>query len=199
MHLMACHFIKALNIPSLARVKQNLHGKAKEADADKEAEASDSDDDELDIDTNMEVEASADDAEALREAAVTDFEPGNIVGKMMAFITQLRSCGQDTRDYLKRLGDILGCSELEIKLWIQTRWGSLSDCFRVTLALQKVPVRSTFYLLYPLAFPAIRLLINSAYLLTPRKLYRLSHQERSGRTIRCQYPNGALFVWHITA
>ena len=88
MHLMACHFIKALNIPSLARVKQGVHGKGKEVEveeADKEAEASDSDDDELDIDTNMEVEASADDAEALREAAVTDFEPGDVVGKNDGF------------------------------------------------------------------------------------------------------------------
>ena len=156
MHLMACHFIKALNIPSLARVKQGVHGKGKEVEveeADKEAEASDSDDDELDIDTNMEVEASADDAEALREAAVTDFEPGDVVGKMMAFIAQLRSCGQDTRDYLKRLGDILGCPQLEIKLWIRTRWGSLSDCFRVTLALQKVPVRTTVLFVIYIDFP----------------------------------------------
>ena len=147
MHLMACHFIKALNIPSLACMKQDLHGKGKEAEVE-EAEVSDSDNDEMDVDTNMEVEASADDAEALREAAMTDFEPGNVVGKMMAFIAQLRDCGQDTRDYLKRLGDILGCSLLEIKLWIRTRWGSLSDCFRVTLALQKVPVRSVIFVIF---------------------------------------------------
>ena len=155
MHLMACHFIKALNIPSLAHVKQHLHGKGKEAEveeADKEAEASDSDDDdELDIDTNMEVEASADNAEALHEASMTDFEPGDVVGKMMAFITQLRSCGEDTRDYLKKLGDILGCPQLEIKLWIQTHWGSLSDCFHVTLSLFR-RCKLLFYSLSPLTF-----------------------------------------------
>ena len=140
MHLMACHFIKALNITPLARVKQHLHGKGKgkETEADEaDAEASDLDD-ELDIDTNTEVEASADDVDALREASETDFEPGDVVGKMMAFIAQLRSSGEDTRDYLKKLGDMQGCQRLEIKLWIRTRWGSLSDCFRVTLALQKV-------------------------------------------------------------
>jgi hypothetical protein len=140
MHLMACHFIKALKIAPLARVKQQLHGKGKEAEveeADGEAEASDSDD-ELDIDTNMEVEASADDADALREASETNFEPGDVVGKMMAFVAQLRSCGEDTRNYLKKLGDMQGCPQLEIKLWIRTRWGSLSDCFCVTLTLQKV-------------------------------------------------------------
>ena len=153
MHLMACHFIKALNITPLSRVKQQLYGKrakGKEAEEeagetgddeaernDEEAEAS-NDIDELDIDTNMEVEPSADDADALCEASVTDFEPGDAVGKMMALIAQLRSCGEDTRNYLKRLGDLQGCPQLKIKLWIRTRWGSLSDCFRVTLALQKV-------------------------------------------------------------
>ena len=148
MHLMACHFIKALNIAPLARVKQKLHGKGKEAEeeeADEEAEASEEaggsgpeDEDEFDIDTDMQVEASADDANALREASETEFEPGDIVGKMMACIAQLRSCGEDTRDYLKKLGDMHGCPQLEIKLWIRSRWGSLSDCFRVTLTLQKV-------------------------------------------------------------
>ena len=142
MHLMACHFIKALNITPLARVKHHLHGKGKGKEAeveevDEEAEGSDSDDD-LDIDTNMELEASADDTDALREASETDFEPGDVVGKIMALIAQLRSCGEDTRNYLKKLGDMQGCPQLEIKLWIRTRWGSLSDCFSVTLTLQKV-------------------------------------------------------------
>ena len=151
MHLMACHFIKALNIPSLARVKQHLHGKGKEAEleeADEEAEASD--DDELDVDTNMDVEASAEDAEALREASETDFEPDDVIGKMIAFIAQLHSCREDTRNFLKKLGDGLGCPQLEIKLWIQTHWGSLSDCFSVTLTLQKVQITFSFPLLYAL-------------------------------------------------
>ena len=38
------------------------------------------DEDELDVDTSMEMEASADDVEALREASLTDFEPGDVVG-----------------------------------------------------------------------------------------------------------------------
>ena len=146
MHLMACHFIKALDIPSLACMKQQLHGKGKEAEVE-EAEASDSeDDDELDIDTNLEVEASADDADALHEASATNFEPGDVVGKMMAFITQLRSCREDTRDYLKKLGDMQGSPQLEIKLWIRMWWGSLSDCFHITLALQKV--RTTVFFIF---------------------------------------------------
>ena len=158
MHLMACHFIKALNITPLARVKQQLHGKGKgkEREVDEaDAEASDSDDDELDIDTNLEVEASADDADALREASETDFEPGDVVGKIMAFIAQLRSSGEDTRDYLKKIGDMQGCPRLEIKLWIRTCWGSLSDCFRVTLSLQKVP--SAVLFIIPIDLYLVRL------------------------------------------
>ena len=146
---MACHFIKALDITPLARVKQQLHGKrakgkeveegaeGTDEEAERNAEASD-DIDEFNIDTDMEVEPSADDADALHEASMTNFKPGDVVGKMMALISQLCSCGEDTRNYLKKLGDMQGCPQLEIKLWIRTRWGSLSDCFRVTLALQKV-------------------------------------------------------------
>jgi hypothetical protein len=84
-------------------------GKGKETveEADEEAEASD-EGDEFDIDTDMRVEASADDADALREASETDFKLGDIVGKIMACIAQLCSCGEDTRDYLKKLGDMQG-------------------------------------------------------------------------------------------
>jgi hypothetical protein len=86
----------------------------------------------------MEVEPSVDDVDALCEASLTNFNAGDVVGKLMALIAQLRACGEDTRDYLKKLGKMQGCPEWEIKLWIRTRWGSLSDCFRVVLTLQKV-------------------------------------------------------------
>jgi hypothetical protein len=108
MHLMACHFVKALKIAPLARVKQQLHAKGNDDETEgtnEEDEEAGDDEDELDVDTSMEVEASADDVEALREASLTDFEPGDVVGKLMAFVSQLRSCGEDTRDYLKKLAD----------------------------------------------------------------------------------------------
>jgi len=56
----------------------------------------------------------------------------------MAFIVQLRLCGEDTHDYLKQLAAAQGCPSWDIKLWVHTRWSSLSDCFHVVLALQKV-------------------------------------------------------------
>ena len=86
----------------------------------------------------MEVEASADDVDALHNASLTNFNAGDVVCKLMALIAQLCACGVDTRDYLKKFGKMQGFPEWEIKLWIQTCWGSLSDCFDVVLMLQKV-------------------------------------------------------------
>lgn len=120
---MACHFIKALNIPSHLQAKQKIADEA---------------DDGFDVAMNMDIEASPDDSEALQEASLTDFEAGEVVGKLMAFVAQLWLCGEDTRDYLKMLAASHGCPSWEIKLWIRTHWGSLSDCFRVVLTQQKV-------------------------------------------------------------
>ena len=96
------------------------------------------DDDKFDVDTSMEVEPSADDAEALLETSNVEFDAGDVVGKLMAFIAQICLCGEDTRDYLKKLCEVQGFPQWEIKLWIRTRWRSLSDCLHVVLTLQKV-------------------------------------------------------------
>ena len=48
----------------------------------------------FDINTNMEVEALGDDEDATREASITEFDVGDVVGKLMAFIAQLRSCSE---------------------------------------------------------------------------------------------------------
>ena len=37
----------------------------------------------------MEVEASGDDEDVMCEASVTDFDAGDVIGKLMAFIAQL--------------------------------------------------------------------------------------------------------------
>ena len=42
----------------------------------------------------MEVKASGDDEDATREASITEFNAGDIVGKLMAFIAQLHSCSE---------------------------------------------------------------------------------------------------------
>lgn len=132
-------FLDALNIlctswppiswpPSLQKSRHHVHG----------TNIGDEYDEELDVETNTNIEASEDDVEAVRAASITDFNPGDVVGKLMAFIAQLRMCGEDTRDYLKELAVANNCPPWEIKLWVRTRWGSLRDCFRTVLAIRKV-------------------------------------------------------------
>ena len=93
----------------------------------------------------MEVEALLDDMEAMHAAFDTAFEAGDVVGKLMAFIAQLCACSNDVQEYLLQIATSLGCLSWEIKLWVRTHWGSLSDCFRTVLAIQKVCSTFTYY------------------------------------------------------
>ena len=131
---MATHFIAALKIPSLRMTRGELrrgqNGDAMDVDNDNDDES----EDENDVDTSMDVEATGNEA-GLKD---TSFRPGDVVGKVMAFISQLRLSGENIRDYLKKISISRGCPPLEIKLWVRTRWGSLSDCFRVILSQRKV-------------------------------------------------------------
>jgi hypothetical protein len=133
---MASHFIAALGIPALGKTKQRLRGPM--TDNNNESEGGDEYDEDLDVETSMEAEASADDVQAVLAASMADFEAGDVIGKVMAFIAQIRACGEDTRDYLKALTVSSGCPTWELKLWVRTRWGSLSDCFRVVLGMREV-------------------------------------------------------------
>ena len=139
---MACHFISALNIPSLQNVKRKLHVGAAEDNVtndDAEGENNDTNNNNyFDIDTSMDVEASEHDTAVIEAASTTSFKPGDVVGKIMAFIAQLRLSSEDTREYLKKICLARGCPPLEVKIWVRGRWGSLSDCFRVILSQQKV-------------------------------------------------------------
>jgi hypothetical protein len=130
---MACHFIAALKIPALRSTRERLmQGAANE-------------DEYFDIDTCMDVEASDTDVEVIQSLSITDFNAGDVVGKIMAFIAQIRACSEDTRDYLQHLAVSHGCPKWEIKLWVRTRWGSLSDCFSVVLVQRKVGFPFYFY------------------------------------------------------
>jgi len=79
-HLMVCHFVSALGILLLRQSWQQVH----------------STEDEFDVDISTEIEVSVDDTKAVRAASVMEFDAGNVVGKLMAFISQLRLCGEDT-------------------------------------------------------------------------------------------------------
>ena len=99
-------------------------------------------DENLDIDTSMELEASEGDVDAILAASIIEYEVRDVVGKVMAFIAQFCSSGENTQEYLQELSASHGCPKWELKLWVYTRWASLSDCFRVILALQKVSLCS---------------------------------------------------------
>jgi hypothetical protein len=142
---MASHFIAALKIPSLQTTKGELRkardGAATVNNNNNAMDIADDDEDEsesFDVDTNMDVEASGHEAAAIKETSVTSFQPSDIVGKIMAFISQLRSSSESIREYLKKICISRGCPPLEIKIWVRTRWGSLSDCFYVILSQKKV-------------------------------------------------------------
>ena len=126
---MASHFVSALNISRLRDTQKRIHVAVDDAPGTSDREDLEDEEDNFDVDTNMEVEALRDDEDAMREASVTDFDAGDVVGKLMAFITQLRSCSEGVQNYLMELSVLNGCVPWHIKLWVQTCWGSLSDCF----------------------------------------------------------------------
>ena len=79
-HLMACHFVTALNVPGIRRTKQKLCQQANEDNACQQADGlNKGEEGELnevnepfDVDTSMEVEASSDDVEAIHAALNTN-------------------------------------------------------------------------------------------------------------------------------
>ncbi|KIL62449.1 hypothetical protein M378DRAFT_759477 [Amanita muscaria Koide BX008] len=137
-HLMAWHFIKALGIPALATSRRRI---CQDASSEDDGTGNDGkgngDNDDFDVDTSMEVEAAEDDVLAIREASNPMFDAGDVIGKLMAFIAQLRSCDEGVRGYLKMICTSQGCPPWDIRLWVRTRWRSLSDCFHVFLCQRK--------------------------------------------------------------
>ena len=138
-HIMAAHFIKKLNIQSLQSTKHTLlHNNSVTLQSRDNLDEEYGKD--FDVETSMEAEASPAKADTILDAYSTDFVAGNAVGKLMAFISQIRaSCGV-TQDYLHELCHSNNCPAWEIKLWICTCWGSLSDCFSVVLGVQWVGI-----------------------------------------------------------
>jgi len=141
MHRAAYHFICALGVPSMAKIKRKVSQRSEEVDTRSkgdENEGEEEGEDDADIDVSMAIEADADDAEAMAATTVVDFDPGDTLGKLMAFINQLQMSSEEVRDYLFHTCTIQNVKPIEILLWIRTRWGSLSHCLESTLSVQKV-------------------------------------------------------------
>jgi hypothetical protein len=105
---------------------------------EREGEEPNEDTDEEDVDVSMAIEADADDLEAMAAITVTEYDPGDILGKLMAFVNQLRMSSELTREYLVRMCIMQNVKAIELLLWIRTRWGSLTHCLEATLSIQMV-------------------------------------------------------------
>ena len=150
MHRAAYHFIRALGVPSMAKTKDKISqkkGKNREEsnddggdDKEDKEDKEDEEDDIEDVDISMGVEAEADDVEAMAAISVVDYDPGDTLGKLMAFVNQLRMSSELTREYLTRMCIMQNVKPIELLLWIRTRWGSLTHCLEATLSIQKVRI-----------------------------------------------------------
>jgi hypothetical protein len=139
MHRAAYHFIRALGVPSMAKIKRKVQKKGEVDDGGEPDDTRDMDDDEdADIDVSMAIEADADDLEAMAAVNVVNYDPGDTLGKLMAFVNQLRMSSELTREYLFRMCIMQNVKPIELLLWIRTRWGSLTHCLESTLSVQKV-------------------------------------------------------------
>ena len=108
-------------------------------DDNEDADEDDNDNDnDRDIDVSTAIEADADDPEAMAAITIVDFDPGDTLGKLMAFVNQLRMSSELVREYLFRTCVMQNVKPIELLLWIRTRWGSLTHCLEATLSVQKV-------------------------------------------------------------
>ena len=140
MHRAAYSFIKALGVPSLMTVKRKISQMAGDNEADRGNETEDDslEGDDADIDVSMEIEADPDDAEAMAATTIVDYDPGDTLGKLMAFVNQVRMSSEGVREYLIHCCIVHKLDPIELLLWIRTRWGSLTHCLEKTLSIQKV-------------------------------------------------------------
>ena len=141
MHHAAYHFIKALSISSLTSTKSKLRTAEKDQDGPSNGDGDESemlDDD--DVDVSLEIEAAADDVEAMASTTLVSFDPGDVFGKLLAFINQVRMSSEGVWDYLKHACIVHQLKPMQLRLWVRMRWGSMSNCLESTLAIQKVCV-----------------------------------------------------------
>ena len=145
MHRAAYHFIKALGISSISRKKARAEDGNDREDVDVVDEQEDNnadidvvdeqEDDNADIDVSMDIDASADDLEIMQSTTIVDFDIGDAIGKLLAFVNQVRMSSEGVREYLVHACSVHGTKPIELRLWVCTRWGSLSDCLEVTLSV----------------------------------------------------------------
>ena len=156
MHRAAFHFIKALSVPSQVTWtgKRKCTQKGAEDDdnpKDDDPKDDDNETDNTDINVSMDVDASADNVEAMAETLAIDFEPGDTVGKLLAFVNQVWMSSEDFCKYLAHSCHMQNIKPIELHLWVRSCWGSLTHCLSATLEVQKVHCFFRFKFLVSLA------------------------------------------------
>ena len=134
MYRAAYHFIKTLHIPSVMKTNSTLREVEEDENNNEPEDLYDGDD----IDISTEIEASSDDVAAMASTTATDFEPGDVLGKLLAFVNQVRMSSEGVRAYLEHVCADNQLKPIKLRLWVRTRWGSMSHCLESTLAIQKV-------------------------------------------------------------
>ena len=139
-HHAAYSFIKALGVPSLTTVKHKLARTAGDVDTERGHDTKDDsvEEDDSDIDVSMEIEADPADPETMAATTIVDYDPGDTLGKLMAYVNQVRMSSEGVREYLMQCCVMHSLDPIELLLWIRTRWGSLTHCLEKTLSIQKV-------------------------------------------------------------
>ena len=81
---------------------------------------------------------SADDVAAMASTMVVEFEPGDVLGKLLAYINQVRMSSEGVRAYLDHVCALNHVKAVALRLWVRSRWGSMSNCLESALCIQKV-------------------------------------------------------------
>ena len=116
MHCAAYHFIKTLHIPSIMKTNNTLDNEPDDLD------------DGGDIDISTEIKASSDNVAAMASTTATDFEPGDVLGKLLAFINQVCMSSEGVCAYLDHVCAVNQLKPIKLCLWVRTQWGSMSHC-----------------------------------------------------------------------
>ena len=72
----------------------------------------------------MNINASADDMDAMIGTTVTSYDPGDTLGKLLAFVNQVQMSSEGVHKYLACACVLQNIKPIELSLWVHTRWES---------------------------------------------------------------------------
>ena len=113
---------------------------------DKNDDQPEDSDDDIDMSTN--IEASSGDVAAMASTSMTNFKPGDVLGKLLAFVNQVCMLSKGVHAYLNHICAVHQLKPIKLHLWVWTRWGSMSHCLESTFAIQKVSSYVNLFSLY---------------------------------------------------